>query len=124
MSIRVAVIGAGVMGADHARIIATDLPGAELRCICDADAARARTVAESTGARDVYTDPLAAITANSIDAVLIASPDHTHAELTLAALSARKAVLCEKPLSADVGECLRVVLAERALGRSLVQVGF
>lgn len=124
MSIRVAVIGAGVMGADHARILARDLPGAELRCICDADAARARGVAEATGARDVLTDPLAAIAADGVDAVLIASPDPTHAPLTLAALEARKPVLVEKPLSPDVAECLRVVQAERALGRSLVQVGF
>jgi myo-inositol 2-dehydrogenase/D-chiro-inositol 1-dehydrogenase len=124
MSIRVAVIGAGVMGADHARIVASEIPGAELRCICDADAARARGVAEATGARDVSTDPLATISDAAVDAVLIASPDETHAELALAALRARKPVLCEKPLSQDVGECLRVVRAERELGRPLVQIGF
>jgi len=46
----VAVIGAGVMGADHARIISSEIPGAELRCICDADETRARSVADATGA--------------------------------------------------------------------------
>ena len=51
MTIRVAVIGAGVMGADHARIISSALPGAELRCICDADETRARNTADATGAR-------------------------------------------------------------------------
>ena len=124
MSIRVAVIGAGVMGADHARIVAAEIPGAELRCVCDADEGRARSVAEANGARDVSTDPLATIADATVDAILIASPDHTHAELALAALRARKPVLCEKPLSPDVTECLRVVQAEDALGRRLVQVGF
>ena len=89
---RIAVIGAGIMGADHARIIATELPGAELRWICDADEARARSVADATGARHVSKDPLAAIEADHVDAVLIASPDHTHADLTLACLRVRKPV--------------------------------
>ena len=122
--IRVAVIGAGVMGADHARIMASEIPGADLRWICDADETRARSVAETTGARNVSTDPLATIEAGDVDAVLIASPDNTHADLTLACLRARKPVLCEKPLSQDPAECLRVLQAENMLGRQLVQVGF
>jgi len=124
MTIRVAVIGAGIMGADHARIIATELPGAELRWICDADEARARSVADATGARQVSKDPLATIAADDVDAVLIASPDLTHAELTLACLRARKPVLCEKPLAPSSAECLRVLQAESALGKQLVQVGY
>lgn len=124
MTIRVAVIGAGVMGADHARIVATELPGAELRWVCDADEARARAVAETFGARHASTDPLAAIDAGDVDAVLIASPDSTHAALTLACLKARKPVLCEKPLAPDSTECLGVLHAETALGKRLVQVGF
>jgi myo-inositol 2-dehydrogenase / D-chiro-inositol 1-dehydrogenase len=124
MTVRVAVIGAGVMGADHARIIASEVRGAELRWLCDADAARARNVADATGARDVSTDPLAVIASPDVDAVLVASPDHTHADLTLAALRARKPVLCEKPLSQDVDECLRVLEAENALGKRLVQIGY
>ncbi len=124
MTVRVAVIGAGVMGADHARIIARDVPGAELRWVCDADEGRARAVADALGARHVSTDPLAAIAAADVDAVLIASPDATHAPLTLASLEARKPVLCEKPLSQDPTECLRVLHAENALGKRLVQAGY
>ena len=124
MTIRVAVVGAGIMGADHARIIASELPGAELRWICDADEARARSVADATGARHVSKDPLATIESDDVDAVLIASPDLTHAELTRACLRARKPVLCEKPLAPDSAECLGVLQAENALGRQLVQVGY
>lgn len=124
MTIRVAVIGAGVMGADHARIIASEIPGADLQCICDADETKARGAADATGARNVSKDPLATIEDKAVDAVLIASPDHTHAELTLASLHVRKPVLCEKPLSQDVAECLRVVQAENTLGKRLIQVGY
>lgn len=118
------MIGAGVMGADHARIIASEIPGADLQCICDADETKARGAADATGARNVSKDPLATIEDKAVDAVLIASPDHTHAELTLASLRARKPVLCEKPLSQDAAECLRVLQAENSLGKRLVQVGY
>ena len=47
MSIRIAVIGAGLMGADHAKIVAEDLPSARLQVICDMDANRAKTIADT-----------------------------------------------------------------------------
>ncbi len=124
MSVRVAVIGAGIMGADHARIIASDIPGATLQVVCDADAARAKTVADATGAADAMTDPLAAIARPDIDAVLIASPDQTHRPLSLAAIVAGKPALCEKPLATTSPECLEIVASETNAGRKLVQVGF
>ena len=85
MTIRVGLIGAGIMGADHARILSQELPGVVLQSICDADPARAKSVADANGARHVTVDPLSLIADKSIDAVLIASPDQTHAPLTLAA---------------------------------------
>lgn len=124
MTIRVGVIGAGVMGRDHARIIAGDVPGAVLQAVCDADAARARSVVDETGAAEALTDPLAVISSAAIDAVLIASPDATHAPLTIACIEAGKPVLCEKPLAPTAAECLKVIAAEVKAGKRLVQVGF
>jgi myo-inositol 2-dehydrogenase / D-chiro-inositol 1-dehydrogenase len=124
MSVRIAVIGTGVMGADHARIIAQDLPGADLRVVCDADRARAKRLADSLGAADAVTDGEAAITRADVDAVVIASPDFTHAPLSLACIRAGKPVLCEKPLSPSSKECLEVISAEVATGRRLIQLGF
>lgn len=124
MSLRIAIIGAGIMGADHARIVAEDLPGASLQVVCDASQERARKVADEHGAGGVSTDPLATIKRDDVDAVLIASPDETHAPLSLAAIDAGKPVLCEKPLSQSSQECLRVIEAEVSRGRQFVQLGF
>ena len=51
--VRVAVIGAGLMGADHARIVVEEMPGASLQVVCDMDEVRARKVADAHGAADV-----------------------------------------------------------------------
>lgn len=124
MTIRLAIIGAGIMGADHARIFAEEVPGAEISVICDASADRAKDVANRTGAKDVSGDALASIRRSDVDAVLIASPDPTHADLTIASIEAGKPVLCEKPLAPTIDECQRVIAAETAAERQLVQVGF
>lgn len=124
MAIGIGIIGAGVMGADHARTVARQVAGAELAAISDIDAGRAEAVAAETGARRALTDPRAVIADPAVDAVLVASPDATHAELVLACLDAGKPVLCEKPLAGTAEESLRIVAAEAALGRTLVQVGY
>lgn len=124
MTTRIAVIGAGLMGADHARIVAEDLAGATLQVVCDMDTARARTIADALGAADVASDPEAVIAREDVDAVIVASPDFTHAPLSLACIRAGKKVLCEKPLSQSSAECLQVIEAERAAGAKFVQLGF
>lgn len=112
------------MGADHARILAEDVPNVTLQVVCDASAERAAAVADRCGGADTATDPEATIARGDVDAVLIASPDDTHVALTLAAIAAGKPVLCEKPLAPASAEGLRVIEAESAAGRRLVHVGF
>ena len=122
--IRLAIIGAGLMGEDHARIAARDLPGAQLQVICDMDQARARSVADMTGAVDVSSEPEAVIGRSDVDAVIVASPDFTHAPLSKACIAAGKPVLCEKPLSQSSDECLEVIKAEQNTGKQHVMLGF
>ena len=124
MTIRVGLIGAGIMGADHAKILSQHVPGVTLQYICDADRGRAKAVADASGAQHVTTDPQAVIVDKAVDAVLIASPDHTHAPLAKACVELGKPVLCEKPLSQDPKECLDVIAAEVKGGKRLVQIGF
>lgn len=126
VTVRVGVIGAGIMGADHANTVHRKLSGAELVAVTDVDGSRAQSVADATGAA-VPVDGFALIDDPSVDAVVIASHDSTHAELTLAAIKAGKPVLCEKPLAPTVAESAAVVDAElAAIGDAvpLVSVGF
>jgi len=64
------------------------------------------------------------IRAKDVDAVVVTSTGDAHEELVLAAIAARKPVFCEKPLATTAPACRRIVDAEVALGKRLVQVGF
>ena len=124
MSVRVGIIGVGIMGADHARTFVTHVPGATLAAIYDADGKRAKAIADETGAGSIAASPEALIADKNIDAVLIAAPDQLHAPLSLACLAARKPVLCEKPLAPTAQEGFEVLEAESKLGKRLVQIGY
>ena len=123
-SLRIGVVGVGLMGADHARRLSTRIAGATLTAIADPDGERARTLADELGGVTVHDDPLALIAADDVDAVLLSSPGSVHEEQLLACIEQGKQVLCEKPLTMDSESSLRVIEAERAAGRALVQVGF
>ena len=119
--LRVGVIGAGAMGSDHVRTITTSVPAAQVTAVFDLDADRASAAAAPAGATVL---PSADALIADVDAVLVASPDFTHADLVLACLQAGRPVLCEKPLAITAGDARRVLEAEVALGKRLVQVGF
>jgi myo-inositol 2-dehydrogenase/D-chiro-inositol 1-dehydrogenase len=111
------------MGADHARTIVSGVGGAELAAIHDKDLNRARSVAQACGARVVETAEQV-IADPKIDAVLVCSPDQTHASLAIASIEAGKPVLVEKPMASTLEECRAVIAAEIKGGRRLVQVGY
>ena len=122
--ISVGVIGTGGMGGMHAENLHTRVANARLAAVSDVDPERAGKVAERYGSAVVYTDGAELIRDESVEAVVIASPDPTHAPLVLECLKAEKPVLCEKPLADSAEGALEVVEAETGLGRKLVQVGF
>ncbi|AXG81708.1 Gfo/Idh/MocA family oxidoreductase [Streptomyces paludis] len=124
MTVRIGVIGAGVMGADHVNTLHRYVPAAEVVLVADTDPARARAAADSVPGARTADDARAVIADPSVDAVIIASHDSTHADLAVAAVEAGKPVLCEKPLAPTVAECVRVVRAERAAGGGLISLGF
>ncbi|MFF9776345.1 Gfo/Idh/MocA family oxidoreductase [Streptomyces sp. NPDC013978] len=123
MTVRVGVVGAGWIGKDHIRRLTETVTGARVTAVTDIDAARAEEAAAPVGAR-VLPDGAALIAASDVDAVLVTSWGPTHAEHVLTAIAAGKPVFCEKPLATTAEDCLRIVEAETALGRRLVQVGF
>lgn len=124
MSIGVGVIGAGIMGADHASTISRRVPSGFVAAIADPDASRLEAAANGAGAGKAYSNPIDLIEDPEVEAVIVASPDQTHADLVRACLRAQKPVLCEKPLAPSPGECLELVEREASLGRRLITVGF
>lgn len=115
---RVAVLGAGGMGRFHAETLLS-LPGVELAAVADPF-----PHPDLDGYGVPVTTDVAACAGQGWDGVVIASPDDTHADLTLLALEAGSRVLCEKPLSHNLDGARAVVEAEAALGKRWVQVGF
>jgi|tagenome__1003787_1003787.scaffolds.fasta_scaffold20910491_2 myo-inositol 2-dehydrogenase/D-chiro-inositol 1-dehydrogenase len=121
---RVGVIGAGLMGTTHVRLLSGEVAGAEVVAISDAVLPAAERLAASAGVNTVYVDACELIADPAVEGVVIASPAVTHEAFVLACLDAGKPVLCEKPLAVDAAACLRVLEAEATLGRRLIQVGF
>jgi len=123
VSLRVGVIGVGAMGAAHAQALATVVAGAHVVGLHEHDPERAAAVAQQVGAK-TYASAAELIGSPEVDALVVASPDATHADLVLACIAADKPVLCEKPLAVELEDSARIFAAEQQTGRRLVQVGF
>jgi myo-inositol 2-dehydrogenase/D-chiro-inositol 1-dehydrogenase len=122
--LRIAVLGVGVMGADHVARITGRISNARVVVVNDYLTEKAEQVAASVPGARVVGDPLDAIAADDVDAVLLATPGPVHEKQLLACLDHRKPVLCEKPLTTDVETSLEVVRQEAEVGIPLIQVGF
>ena len=119
--LRVAVVGTGAWGLSHVRTFASE-PGTQVTWLCDRDPrALARAGALATGARTTGSlDEVLA--ARDVDAVVLATPAVTHADLTVRCLERGLHVLVEKPLALGVGDAERVARAAERAG-TVVLVG-
>ena len=122
--LRIAVLGVGMMGADHVARITSRISGAQVAVVNDYLPEKAAEVAAAAPGARVANDPFDAIAADDVDAVVLATPGPTHEKQLLACLEQGKPVLCEKPLTTDSGSSLEVVRREAELGTPLIQVGF
>ena len=122
--LRVAVLGVGLIGAQHVDRIERRIKGARVAVVNDYVTEKAEQVAAGIVGCRAVSDPLDAIADLGVDAVVLATPGPTHEKQLLACLEHGKPVLCEKPLTTDVATALEVVKREAELGRKLIQVGF
>lgn len=124
MTVRIGVIGTGMIGQDHIRRLTHVLAGGQVVAVTDTDAARAKQVADGLSAAKAHATGQEVIDDPNVDAVLVTSWGPSHEEYVLAAIKAGKLVFCEKPLATTEQACLNILEAEVAHGRRLVQVGF
>ncbi len=123
-SIAIGIIGTGGMGGSHALNLSRQIVGARLVALCDVDQVRLAALALEVGKPRLYTDPLSLIEDPLVEAVIVASPDATHAQYVLHALSLGKPIFCEKPLASTQKDALAILLKEVEIGKKLVSVGF
>ncbi len=102
---RLAFVGAGAIAAVHARAL-QQLPGAEIVAWTSRTRESAARMAQEFGG-DI-TDFGAMLGRKDVDAVLICTPTHLHAEQVTACLEAGRRVFCEKPLARTAAECARL----------------
>ena len=109
-SLRVGVVGVGVMGSNHARVFA-DMPGVRLTSIADPDRKQREIVAQTLGCAGF--NDVDAMLAGGVDAVTIAAPTHLHRDIALACIARRVHVLVEKPIASSVEEGREIIAAAR-----------
>jgi predicted dehydrogenase len=126
--LRVGIIGCGGMASGHLDTLLAlkDEDNVDVVAVCDIFRKQADRfdgkVREKGGATDIYADHRQVLDRKDIDYVLIATPEHSHAYITLDALAAGKHVYCEKPLTHTIAEAQAVVKQVQATGLKL-QVG-
>jgi len=124
VTINVGIIGVGMIGQDHIRRLTQVVTGAAVVAVTDVNTEGAQKVAAGVPGAKVFATGQELIAHESVDAVVVTSWGPTHEEYVLAAIEAGKPVFCEKPLATSQEACLRIIDAEVAFGRRLVQVGY
>lgn len=120
--VRVALVGCGGRGR-YVSGFMREVSGVDLACCADVDLRKARRAAEAAGGgADVAQDFRKALDRKDIDAVVVATPDHWHAGVTVLACRAGKHVYIEKPLTHNIREGRALVKAAEA-GGTIVQAG-
>ena len=114
MSIRIGVIGVGMMGSLHARVIATN-DATELAWVADPSSAIGEPVAQRLGSRWIPEPDLSVV-----DAVVVAAPTQVHHQLALELIAAGMPLLLEKPAAETYTQAIEVVTAADATDAMLM----
>ncbi len=121
-NVQIALIGAGGMGMGDTRS-SLQIPGVKLIAVADIYDGRLQRARELWG-NHIFTtrDHREILARKDVDAVIVATPDHWHAQITREALAAGKDVYCEKPMVQKVEEGKAVIDAQQKSGR-ILQIG-
>ena len=114
----VGIIGAGNIAKQHARAI-NKVKGVKLVAACRTDELALNDFINKFDIKG-YTDYRKLLDSRDIDAVLIATPHHLHKQMAMAAASAEKHILVEKPFASTVEECDEIIGAVKSAGVKLM----
>jgi UDP-N-acetylglucosamine 3-dehydrogenase len=114
---KVGVVGVGVMGSNHARVL-SDMAGVRLVGIADPDRKQRDLVSRTLGC-PAFTD-IDGLLAAGVDALTIAAPTHLHHDLALQCIASGVHVMVEKPIAPTVEEGRAIVAAARRAGVTLM----
>ena len=124
MDIRIGIVGAGNRGCHSFGRIISEREDTCVVAFADPNAKRAQGAAELLGIEaNIYTDTESMLAVETLDGVVIASPDHTHEACALAAIASGLHNLIDKPLASTTSGCLNIIRAARERGVELF-VGF
>src|SRR5580692_367277 len=116
-NLRIGVIGVGVMGSNHARVL-SELQGVKLVGVVDPDSKQRNRVANTLGCA-AFAD-LEGLIGQGVDAVTIASPTHLHREIALECAKRGIHMMVEKPVASTIEEGHAIVAAARRAGVTLM----
>ena len=116
-TLRIGVVGIGVMGSNHARVL-SDMAGVELVGVVDPDSKQRDFVSGTLGCT-AFND-VDALLKCGVDAVTIAAPTHLHHDIALKCIGRGVHLLVEKPLASTVAEGRAIVAAARRAGVTLM----
>ncbi|MFW5947036.1 MAG: Gfo/Idh/MocA family protein [Gemmatimonadota bacterium] len=118
--LRVGVVGTGSIAQIVHLPLLKEMPGAELRAVCDIDGGKASTIADRLGVPHVFDDDDELFASGEVDAVVLCSPSHLHHVHATAALEAGLHVLVERPLAIDPDDAAAVIDAAEAADRTVL----
>jgi UDP-N-acetylglucosamine 3-dehydrogenase len=116
-ALRVGVVGVGVMGSNHARVLA-EFPGVALAGVADPDRKQAHLVGSMLGCPALSS--VDELLDRGVDAVTIAAPTHLHRDIALACIERGVHILVEKPIASTVAEGEDIIAAARRAGLTLM----
>jgi predicted dehydrogenase len=116
---RIAVIGCGYWGSKHVRVL-SEIPHADIALAVDFDQTRLNHIRSTYPGVPVSTEFQRALSDETIDGVILATPISSHFSLAMQALSAGKHVLVEKPLAQTGAECRELIALAKRNGVSLM----
>jgi myo-inositol 2-dehydrogenase/D-chiro-inositol 1-dehydrogenase len=123
MELKIGLIGTGAIGRTHIERINNNLQGGRVIACSDVNVEFGQSIAAKYGLT-FFEDGEALIADPNVEAVVVTTADPFHEKFVLAAIQAGKYVFVEKPLAPEAEACKRIVDAEIAGGKKLVQVGF